>query len=93
MNSMTENRLKRLNITPELLVIFFIQGNTWNCHKSEIPEDAQFRGISHDYNSNTWNIFISHESFEPVPENTPVPLVGPVEFRKLILGDVIDEKN
>jgi hypothetical protein len=43
--------------------------------EAELPRDAQFRGLGHDFGSNAIVAFFEHPSFEPVPPNLCAPRI------------------
>jgi hypothetical protein len=69
-------RLKRIPIDPRSLFDFLKSGNK-TLEVSGFPADAQFRGVSFDAVSNSWQMFIEHESFEHVPPYEVVPELVP----------------
>ena len=78
----TDRRVKRLEVCPEMIIHFFVKGAAFECVGSDIPEDSEFRGIAHNSENNTWNIFISHPSFNEIPFGGAAPtLEGPVVQR------------
>jgi hypothetical protein len=38
-----------------------------------IPVDVEYLGVTFDAPSGTWQIFITHPSFDEVPESTVIP--------------------
>lgn len=76
---MGERRLKRIELSPEILMEICIPGEAFKC-SSGLPDGAKFKGISHNYTNNTWNIFVEHPSFFPVEEGMEVPILPPPRF-------------
>ena len=69
---MLNRKLKRISILPEMFLNLMIPGR-WKWATDGIPSDTQYFGMTFDAPSGTWQIFITHDSFEEVPEGSIIP--------------------
>jgi hypothetical protein len=53
----------------------------WRVHKG-IPKGARLRGFTVDPYTQELNLFVEHESFEPIEVSTVAPILE-TEFRKI----------
>lgn len=68
----TTARVRRVAISPDILVCMFETGTAWRVEQG-IPEDATLRGFTLDPYANVLNLFIEHQSFEEVEVNSVAP--------------------
>jgi len=81
-------RLKRVPLNPKIL-FDFLKSGIKKLSVIGFPADAEFRGVSFDAPSNSWQMFIEHESFEEVPEYDVVPELIP---QVTVLIEDVEEK-
>lgn len=87
-------RVKRIIVAPEVIFrLLKSEGELFKCTKSDIPVDAEFRGIAHDPSTNMWVIFFSHDSFPELGEAQVCPMVNPTEFERhhVILEEKLED--
>ena len=65
-------RMKRISIDPQMVLQMMLPG-TWKWATDGIPADVKYVGVTFDAPSGTWQVFISHDSFDEVPEHTIIP--------------------
>lgn len=75
------NRLRIVRVDPILLVNFFATGII-NIEVNGLPPDCSFRGWAHDFSNNCLNLFLEHESFDPVPTGQVCP-IQEVKFKNI----------
>lgn len=76
------NRVKRILISADILKILVTEGNF--CKVLEgTPKDAQLVNVGYDNQTNVFFIFVTHDSFEPVPEASIVPILD-IKFERII---------
>lgn len=66
-------RLRRIPIDPRQIFALFELSKGKILDVEGYPDGSQYVGVSFDAPSNTWQMFISHPSFEEVPENKTIP--------------------
>jgi hypothetical protein len=66
-----ERKIKRVEITPEVLVNM-LKGGTWTITENPLPEDARLCGagilpFDFDYKKGVVVLIVESETYEPVP--------------------------
>lgn len=79
-------RMQRISIDPRMF-LEMMRPNTCKWATDGIPSDVEYMGMTFDAPSGTWQIFITHDSFEEVLENTVIPQAI-VRFRTEPIVDV-----
>lgn len=79
---MTKSRIKRVLISPQVLMRMFAIDSSWKEVKG-IPSDATMRGFTIDPLTQTLNLFVYHDSFPEI--DIEMEVAKPLEtlFRKL----------
>ena len=77
-----KTRMKRLIINPAAFFHIMRTGSSWRVVLG-IPEGAQMRGFTVDPSTQNLNLFIEHESFDPIDSATQVAPILKTEFRKV----------
>ena len=78
MNVISDNRLVRVQITPELLVSLFVQDN--HIHAKVIkglPETAKYQYGWMDDETSVINLIVQDDSFEPLEPGQDIPYFTP----------------
>ena len=75
-------RLKRLVINPAAFFHIMKTDTSWKVFAG-IPEGAELRGFTLDPATQNLNLFIEHESFEPIDATTQVAPILKTEFRRV----------
>lgn len=73
-------RVKRVQINPEAFIHIMRTDTAWKVSKG-IPAGAKLRGFTLDPYTQTLNLFVEHESFEPVEVYSVCPVLE-TEFQK-----------
>lgn len=74
-------RVAILKIEPRIFVGMCTPGGRPALCIEGLPAGAVYRGFAHDYQDNTINIFVEHESFEDVPMGQAAPIFPAPLFR------------
>ena len=75
-------RVKRMKISPEAFFHIMANDTCWRVEKG-IPAGARLRGFTVDPYTQELNLFIEHDSFEPVEIGSQVAPVLETRFRKV----------
>jgi hypothetical protein len=70
---MNGRKLKLVRITPEALMEVLRKGSRCRLVTEGLPPDADFRGCSFDFETQTFVIAVWSDSYEPVPVGEVIP--------------------
>lgn len=79
---MKKMRIKRIQITPEVLPQMFTQNNAWRVYQG-VPAGSIYKGMTVDPHNQVINIFVEHPSFEAVDAYSIFPTLD-LEFLKIV---------
>lgn len=68
----SSRRIKRISITPEILMNMFVQGSMIGVEKGILP-GGRFFGLHMDSRKNMLTLFVEHPMYPKVPEMEDVP--------------------
>lgn len=74
-------KVKRVKVSPEAFFHIMQTDTAWRVSKG-IPKGARLRGFTVDPYTQELNLFVEHESFDPIDVSTVAPLLE-TEFRKI----------
>ena len=79
--SQSKDRLKRLNISPQLLM--FLGSGRFEVFAHQIPEDANLIRSYYDIERDWFTLVIASDTFEPVLWGDEIPNIEPPSIREI----------
>jgi hypothetical protein len=81
-----DRRIMRLQVTPEALLAMCTNSRPFTMRITSgcLPEDAKSVGVTHDFASNSFFIFVESAAFDVLPDGEVATLLPPVQFERIV---------